>query len=253
MMKFKNTHKMKKYYLIGMLFSLGFVQLAVSQPAKVTSAWNYIQSKEYDKARDAINIAITNDRTKEESNTWLYRGQAYQGIYSDPKLKAKEPNALKESGLSFRKSIELEKKKKHPDTRDATTGLVFVTLSLFNEGEIAFGAKNYIVAEERLEDFLTSYDALGDDKKKIDEAFSHTTPPTDIREVKLLLAGCAMQLNRRDKAVKNFEELAATKFPTPLGPWKISGTVFLANSIIFKFIVVTKIIKNESTMTANIL
>jgi tetratricopeptide (TPR) repeat protein len=202
---------MRKYYLFTVLACICLLQPAFAQESKVTSAWNYIQSKDYDKARDAANIAVANERTKTNPSAWLYRGQAYQGIYADAKLKTTEPNALKEAAASYRKAIELYKKEN--DKIEAKEGLTMVTLLLYNEGEGAFAVKNYALAQDRFDEFLISYDALGSAKKKVDDAFASTKPPTDIREVKLLLAGCAIQLKQEDKAKKLLEELAATKYP----------------------------------------
>jgi tetratricopeptide (TPR) repeat protein len=201
---------MRKHYLFGLFAAAFLVQPAIAQDSKVTTAWGYINSKEYDKARDAINIAITNDRTKNEAKTWFFRGEAYQGIYSDPKMAAKEPNALKEAASSYRKAIELDQKNKYPEAKD---NLITVALLMFNDGLKSYDAKKYADALDRFDEFETSYNALGAAKKKIDNAFASSNPPIDIREVKLYMAGCAIQLDQKDRAKKIFGELIDSKFP----------------------------------------
>jgi tetratricopeptide (TPR) repeat protein len=205
-----NNYIMIKHYLFGLFAVACMAQPAIAQDSKVTTAWGYINSKDYDKARDAINIAITNDRTKNEARTWFYRGEAYQGIFSDPKMNAKEPDALKESAQSYRKAIALDLKNRYPEAKD---NLITVALLMFNEGLKSYSAKKYAEALDKFNEFETSYNALGDSKKKIDAAFAGTNPPTDIREVKLYMAGCAIQLDQKDKAKQLFQELIDSKFP----------------------------------------
>jgi len=203
---------MRKHYLLGILAAACLWQPVFAQNSKVTTAWGYLNSKDYDKARDAINAAVTNEATMNEPKTWFYRGEAYQGIYADAKMKLTEPNALKEASISYRKAIELDPKNKFYDARSVKDNLAVVTLLIFNEGLTAYDGKKYAEALDRFEEFETSYKALGDAKKKIDDAFASTKPPTDINEVKLYMAGCAINLDQKEKAKKLFEELSDAKF-----------------------------------------
>jgi len=204
---------MKKHYLLGLLAAACLSQPVFAQNSKVTTAWGYINSKDYDKARDAINAAILNDATKNEPKTWFYRGEAYQGIYADPKMKLTEPNALKEAAISYRKAVLLDPNNKFFQAKDNKDNLAVVALLLFNDALAAYDAKKYADAMDKFEYFDSSYNVLGTSKKKIDDAFAGTKPPTDIREVKLYMAGCAINLDQKDKAKKLFEELADSKFP----------------------------------------
>jgi tetratricopeptide (TPR) repeat protein len=217
---------MKKHYLFGILAGGLLAQPAVAQHSKVITAWGYLNSKEFDKARDAINLATQNDQTKTEAKTWFYRGEAYQGLYATNEQKLREADKadpthkaygtyiadntdLKEAAISYRKAIELDKSNDFPEAKD---NLVVVSLLGFNDALGMYNFKNYKAALDKFEQFQASYDALGASRKKIDDAFAHTKPPTDIREVKLYMAGCAIKLDDRAKAKKLFEELVDSKY-----------------------------------------
>ena len=205
---------------------------ATAQHSKVTSAWSYLQTKDYDKARDAINMATQNDDTKGEAKTWFYRGEAYDGLYASnvkslkEKTRSKDPAAtkayndyiatntdLKEAAASYRKTIELDKKKEF--NPDAFTALTNDALTLYNDAYSSYNNKNYAESLDKFKDFQISYTALGDKKATIDKAFSSVKPPIDIREIKLYMAGCALQLKDRDQAKQLLQELADSKFPNP--------------------------------------
>lgn len=67
---------------LSVLFITGLVCFsAYAQPAKVTSAWNYLKNQQYDKARDNINEAILNEKTSTLAKTWFFRGNIYLNIY----------------------------------------------------------------------------------------------------------------------------------------------------------------------------
>ncbi len=205
----------------------------MAQHSKVTSAWSYLQTKDYDKARDAINLATQNDDTKGEAKTWFYRGQAYDGLYSmnvkSLKLKSNtnapadvkayndyiaDNTDLKEAAASYRKTIELDTKKEY--NPDAFVALTNDALTLYNDAYTSYNNKYYAEALDKFKDFQASYNALGDKKATIDKAFASVKPnPIDIREIKLYMAGCALQLKDRDQAKQLLQELADSKFPNP--------------------------------------
>jgi tetratricopeptide (TPR) repeat protein len=222
---------MKKHYLFSIV-AASFMSLpAMAQHSKVITAWNYNNSKEYDKARDAINLAILNDETKGEAKTWLYRGEAYQGLYitNENKLRDAMDKSkseadkkaydnyivtnvdLKEAGVSYRKCIELDEKNRFPEAKDQVH-LVMITLQNFNDGYSAYNLNKYEVSIDKFNEFFLGYGALGKNKSKIDEAFANTKPPTDIREAKLLMAGAEIQLGHMDKAKSLLEGLANSNF-----------------------------------------
>ena len=75
---------MKKFALI--LVAALAINLGYAQKAKVVSAYNYLNHNQLDKAKEAIDAAITNEKTMADAKTWFYRGNVYLQIY-----RTKEP------------------------------------------------------------------------------------------------------------------------------------------------------------------
>lgn len=66
------------------LLSLIFIYLsvtAIAQPSKVTSAWNYLNNGQFDKAKQNIEEALVHEKTMKSAKTWFYRGNVYLNIY----------------------------------------------------------------------------------------------------------------------------------------------------------------------------
>lgn len=224
---------MKPYRMVAFvaatLLSLG----ASAQHSKVTTAWSYLQSKDFDKARDAINLATQNDDTKNDAKTWFYRGEAYQGIYATTEKTLKENMEknkdtaslhaysnylcnnldLKEAAASYRKTMTLDDRKNFPEAGDY---LVQMTLLLYNDANQAYNNGKYAASLDKFQDFQLAYAALGDKKAKIDNLFANLNPPMDKREITLLMAGAELQLKQRDEAKKLLQELADSKFYNPV-------------------------------------
>ena len=71
---------MKKITVLFITIFLAFSSV-FSQPAKVTSAWNYLKNQQYDKAKENIEEAIKNEKTMALAKTWFFRGNIYLNIY----------------------------------------------------------------------------------------------------------------------------------------------------------------------------
>lgn len=131
--------------------------IVIAQPAKRTSAHNYLQYGELDNAKDAIDAATIHEKTAGDAKTWFYRGQIYQAIYEDaqgeaPKFKPLAENSLQEAYQAFSKCNELDEKKTHADMTYQyldIQGRQFV-----NEGIINYNNKHYDAALKAFENTL---------------------------------------------------------------------------------------------------
>ncbi len=159
---------MRKKILLMMMTALLAGGAVYGQASKVTSAWNYLKYDELDKAKDAIELAVANESTKDEAKTWYYRGLIYERIYkkqNDPKkpeFKNLSSNALGEAYSSFKKAIQLDTKNKMPEIRDDMGAL---TTDLFNTGANAFNNKHYDTTIIFFTDFKEALDLLGSPQK----------------------------------------------------------------------------------------
>jgi outer membrane protein assembly factor BamD (BamD/ComL family) len=118
-----------------------------AQKAKVVTAYNYYNYKEFDKAKAAIDEASVNEQSANMEKTWYYRGMIYLAIAGDAKFKAATPNALEEASKSYNKVLELNPKSEYK--KDAEQALVSIKALVFNEGLDAYNAKDFNLALSR--------------------------------------------------------------------------------------------------------
>jgi Tfp pilus assembly protein PilF len=144
---------MKKLFLL-LPFVAATVASADAQPAKRTSAYNYLSYGELDNAKEAIDAASEHEKTVADAKTWLYRGQIYQGIYEsqDPKFKALSDNPLEEAYKAFLKCNELDEKGTHSDV--TLKYLDVQSRQFINEGITAYNSKNYPAALNAFENVI---------------------------------------------------------------------------------------------------
>lgn len=128
--------------------------VAEAQPAKRTSAFNYLQYGELDNAKEAIDAAAVHEKTAGEAKTWFYKGQIYQAIYEsqDPKFKPLAENALQIAYEAFSKCNELDDKKAHADM--TYKYLDVESRQFVNEGIINYNNKHYEAALKAFENTL---------------------------------------------------------------------------------------------------
>jgi len=142
---------MKKLFLLTavIIISLG----AFAQKGKVTSALTLIEQGSLDKAKDAIDQAMTDPKTSNWFNTFFAKGKLCQAVYKsdNPKFKELCPDPLGEAYSAYEKAMEL-------DTKGGTkkriiTGMIYnaLALDLYSQGGAQFEAKDYAGALKSFE------------------------------------------------------------------------------------------------------
>jgi len=134
---------MKKFLLLIAAVSISFG--AMAQKGKVTSALSYIDQGILDKAKEALDQALTNEATANWFNTYFAKGRLAQASFDskDPKVKAYYPDPLAEAYASYLKAMELDPK--GGIKKKIITGSIFnsLAISLYNQGSAKFEAKDY--------------------------------------------------------------------------------------------------------------
>lgn len=102
---------------IFLLLALGMVTAGFAQNAEVVNAYNYLKYKELDKAKIAIDKAITDPKTGISAKTWYYRGMVYQEITESPDVAVQKYDSLSldKAAESYMRTIELDAKKAYTD------------------------------------------------------------------------------------------------------------------------------------------
>ena len=142
---------MKKFFLLIAVVSISFG--AMSQKGKVTSALSYIDQGLLDKAKDAIDQALVNEKSKNWFNTYFAKGKLCQASFEsdNPKFKAFYPDPLAEAYASYEKAIELDPK--GTIKKKIITNMIYNSLAVnfITQGSARFEAKDYAGALKSFE------------------------------------------------------------------------------------------------------
>ncbi len=101
---------MKNTILTGALI-LSTITVSIAQSNQVQNAFNYLKSKEYDKAKASADAASVNSSTSNSAKLWMYRGKIYKAIYEDKEATVRniDLNAEEKALESFSTCLKLDK------------------------------------------------------------------------------------------------------------------------------------------------
>jgi tetratricopeptide (TPR) repeat protein len=143
---------MKKYFLlIAAVVSISFG--AMAQKGKVTSALSYIDQGLLDKAKEAIDQALVDEKSKDWFNTYFAKGKLCQASFEseNPKFKEFYADPLQEAYAAYEKSMELDPK--GTMKKKIITNMIYNSLAvnLYAQGSARFEAKEYAGALKSFE------------------------------------------------------------------------------------------------------
>ncbi|MGB4291863.1 MAG: tetratricopeptide repeat protein [Bacteroidales bacterium] len=101
---------MKK--LIAIFISISITYGALAQMGKVISALSYIDQGLLDKAKEALDQALVNEKSKNNPKTWVAKGRLAQECFrsDNAKFKAFYADPLEEALAAYEKALELDPK-----------------------------------------------------------------------------------------------------------------------------------------------
>jgi hypothetical protein len=101
---------MKKLLLLIAIISISFG--AMAQKSKVTSALSFIEQGSLDKAKEALDQAFLDEKSKDWFNTYFAKGKLGQASFEsdNPKFKTFYVDPLAEAYAAYEKSMELDLK-----------------------------------------------------------------------------------------------------------------------------------------------
>ena len=144
------------------LVAVAISSQAIAQSSAVTSAWNYMKYGELDKAKASIDGASTNESTKNDAKTFLYKGEIYEKIVlsKKPEVLALDPNALNVAIESYQKCLDLDLKKKYADIAisgevNNTIGLQGLSGIASSTGVNAYNKQDYKTALTGFESYIS--------------------------------------------------------------------------------------------------
>lgn len=134
---------MKKLFLLIATISISFG--AMSQKGKVTSALSLIEQGSLDKAKEALDQALLDEKSKDWFNTYFAKGKLCQASFEsdNPKFKTFYADPLAEAYTAYEKSMELDPK--GGMKKKIITGLIYNSLAgnFYSQGSERFQAKDY--------------------------------------------------------------------------------------------------------------
>lgn len=96
---------MKKLTLaLSLLFAISTIYAQIN---KRVAAYNYMNSGEFDKAKEAIDACITHPKTMNDYKTWWYYGKIYQNISVVKKYQSLDENAAKKALEAYAKALSM--------------------------------------------------------------------------------------------------------------------------------------------------
>jgi tetratricopeptide (TPR) repeat protein len=126
---------------------------AFAQKGKVTSAMTFIEQGTLDKAKEALDQAMTDPKTMNWFNTFFAKGKLCQAVYKsdNPKFKAFYTDPLEEAYNAYEKAIQLDTK--GGVKKRIITGMVYnaLALDLYSQGGAQFDSKDYAGALKSFE------------------------------------------------------------------------------------------------------
>lgn len=121
-----------------------FISLALgsyAQRAQVQSAYSYLKYEQLDKAKESIDIAVTNENTMNYDKAWYYRGLIYQALYKNEKFGNLSNDPLNEALRSYNKALELNPKFEYAD--DITEKKKILAQQFADMGYVNYNLKNF--------------------------------------------------------------------------------------------------------------
>jgi len=134
----KYKTQMKKLVFIAMMFVTTNI---FAQKAQVQSAYSYLKYEQLDKAKEAIDQAITHETTMNNEKAWYYRGLIYQTLYKNEKFPNLATDPLGEALKSYNKALEINPKFEYAD--DIAEKKKLLTLQFSDKGYTDYSSKNY--------------------------------------------------------------------------------------------------------------
>lgn len=143
---------MKKTILSAALLTIGVA--AFAQKSNIRAAETHLEDGNLDKARTAIDAAVNDESTKDNTRAWYVRGVVYLQLQA----KNEDKDYYKEAGKSLQKAVAL---KPDYETTDVNNKLFAVGIYSFNAGLGAYEKRNYDEAYNDFSDVVNIYNMDG--------------------------------------------------------------------------------------------
>jgi tetratricopeptide (TPR) repeat protein len=134
---------MKKFFVLIMAVCISIG--ARAQMGKVTTATSFIDQGALDKAKEALDVALTNEKSMNNPKTWAAKGKLCQEVFKseNPKFKALYANPLDEAYAAYQKALELDPKGSMKKQFSLNSTYLTLGNDFIQEGVKKFEAQDY--------------------------------------------------------------------------------------------------------------
>lgn len=155
---------MKKSILL--VVNLLILATLVAQKPSLTKAYNCFYDKDYDKAKEQIDLCVADEKLSAKAQTWLYKGniefllanREYSEKQKNENYQIRYPNAPEEAFDAFEKAISINPKVEALDMMSAQDALKQLYPYLLVRGADQLIAKDYDGAKKTLAKGIKSYE-----------------------------------------------------------------------------------------------
>ncbi|UBM61410.1 tetratricopeptide repeat protein [Candidatus Sulfidibacterium hydrothermale] len=143
-----------KKLVLSISMSLLFIAVGFAQKSNRTSAFMYKQKGQLVEAKEAIDKAVQNEKTKNDPKTWLYYGEIYYAIATSPlpQFQKLDSTAAIKAFHALQKAKKLdEQNKKHKIAKEADEYIKKLSNVFYAKGAEVFKKEDYHKAIEYFE------------------------------------------------------------------------------------------------------
>ena len=155
---------MKKYILL--IANILILTSLFAQKASLTKAYNFFYDKDYDKAKEQIDLCAADEKLSAKAQTWLYKGniefllanREYSEKQKNENYQIRYPNAPEEAFDAFEKALSINPKVEALDMMSAQDALKQLYPYLLVHGVDQLIAKDFANAKATLAKGIKSYE-----------------------------------------------------------------------------------------------
>jgi tetratricopeptide (TPR) repeat protein len=152
-----------KKLVLSISMSLLFITAGFAQKSNRTSAYMYKEKGQLAEAKEAIDKAVQNEKTKNDPKTWLYYGEIYYAIATSPlpQFQKLDSTAAIKAFHAFQKAKKLDVGKKHKIVKEADEYIKKLSNVFYAKGAEVFKKQDYQKAILYFEDAFKVSQELG--------------------------------------------------------------------------------------------
>lgn len=142
---------MKKFVLLVLAVSISLG--AIAQMGKVTSAQSLISQGALDKAKEAIDLALANEKSMNNPRTYVVKGDLCRAVFesTDANFKTLYANPLEEAYTAYEKALELDPKGGTSKSMSLNNTYFMLANDFVNQAVEKFEAEDYASALKAFE------------------------------------------------------------------------------------------------------